>query len=77
MRLSSSWRTGASFEEWEHRVCRTFVPLRARRELSTVDEFRGEVASTSLGSVVLAEVTADRVAVERTPRLIPWPPTYG
>jgi AraC-like DNA-binding protein len=70
MAVSLAARPGAAFDEWEYRICRTFVPLRARpREAAFVD-FRGDVASTALGSVILAEVTADEAVVERTPRLI-------
>jgi hypothetical protein len=61
---------GTAFDEWEQQICRTFVPLRARRREAAFIDFRGSAASTALGSVVLAEVTADEVVVERTPRLI-------
>lgn len=63
-------RPGAVFDEWEQQICRTFVPLRARRREADFAGFRGSVASTALGSVVLAEVAAGEVIVERTPRLI-------
>jgi AraC-like DNA-binding protein len=69
MAMSLPEKPGTAFDEWENRICRTFVPLRARREAACTD-FHGDVASTALGSVVLAEVTADEVVVERTPRLI-------
>jgi AraC-like DNA-binding protein len=61
---------GTAFDEWEQQICRTFVPLRARRRKPAFADFRGSVASTALGSVVLAEVNADEVVVERTARLI-------
>ena len=59
----------SSFEVWEEQVCRTFVPLRARTASETVG-FRGAVTSADLGQVTLADVTASRALVERTPRLI-------
>ncbi|MCR6483662.1 helix-turn-helix domain-containing protein [Amycolatopsis sp. OK19-0408] len=57
------------FEDWEHRICRTFVPLRARCVDDAAD-FTGGVDSADLGSVVLASVTASHAIVERTRRLI-------
>ncbi|HKS43644.1 MAG TPA: helix-turn-helix domain-containing protein [Amycolatopsis sp.] len=57
------------FEDWEHRICRTFVPLRARCE-DGARQFSGDVGSTALGSVMLAEVSASHGVVERTRRLI-------
>lgn len=66
--LASSVATG--FQRWEDRVLRTFGRLRARSDAGP-DEFRGDVDARSLGSVVLAEVTASHAgSVERTPRLI-------
>ncbi|MFI5952742.1 helix-turn-helix domain-containing protein [Cryptosporangium sp. NPDC051539] len=55
------------FDEWQHAISDTFVPLRACRP---ADGFRGGVTAASLGSVVLAEVRASGTTVERTPRLI-------
>ncbi|MBT0770610.1 helix-turn-helix domain-containing protein [Kineosporia sp. J2-2] len=63
-------RSGAGFDEWEQRISSTFVPLRAHRKALSSGEFHGRVEATPLGSVVLAEVTADEAVVERTPRLI-------
>jgi hypothetical protein len=70
MAVSLLERPETAFDEWEHQICRTFVPLRARRRAVPFVDFRGGVTSTALGSVVLAEVTADEAVVERTPRLI-------
>lgn len=61
--------TLATFEDWEHRICRTFVPLQARCD-SDVTRFSGDVGSAALGSVLLAEVSASHAIVERTRRLI-------
>ncbi|WP_434445465.1 helix-turn-helix domain-containing protein [Lentzea sp. E54] len=61
--------TAATFEDWEDRICNTFVPLRARCE-SDVASFSGDVGSAPLGSVLLAEVAASHAVVERTRRLI-------
>lgn len=58
-----------AFATWEHQICHTFVPLRARCADGTAS-FSGVVDSTLLGSVVLAEVSASHAVVERTPRLI-------
>ncbi|MBN6040995.1 helix-turn-helix domain-containing protein [Amycolatopsis sp. 195334CR] len=58
----------SGFDDWEHRICRTFVPLRAHRPDGP--EFRGGVGSANLGSVVLAGVSASCAVVERTRRLI-------
>ncbi|HKP42708.1 helix-turn-helix domain-containing protein [Mycobacterium sp.] len=57
------------FEDWEQRICRTFVPLRARCS-DGASHFSGDVGSASMGSVVLADVCASHAVVERTPRLI-------
>jgi AraC-like DNA-binding protein len=57
------------FDSWEERICHTFVPLRARRD-ATDGAFTGSVESTSLGSVVLADVRTSCAVVERTPNLI-------
>lgn len=57
------------FEVWEDQICHTFVPLRARCT-DGAEAFSGQVGSTMLGSVVLAEVAASHAQVERTPRLI-------
>jgi AraC-like DNA-binding protein len=58
------------FQRWEDRVLSTFGRLRARC-LGGAGEFRGDVQVRSLGSVVLAEVSASHTgSVERTPRLI-------
>ncbi|KRA30011.1 MULTISPECIES: helix-turn-helix domain-containing protein [unclassified Nocardioides] len=57
------------FESWEDRICHTFVPLRARCADDTAS-FHGDVDSTTLGAVVLADVVASHAQVERTPRLI-------
>lgn len=57
------------FEDWEDQICRTFVPLQARRADDTAG-FSGGVDSAELGSVVLAAVTASHATVERTRRLI-------
>ncbi|MGN6252928.1 MAG: helix-turn-helix domain-containing protein [Marmoricola sp.] len=57
----------SGFEAWEHQICRTFVPLRARHDDAP---FAGAVRSATLGAVMLAEVTASHAVVERTPRLI-------
>lgn len=59
----------AGFEDWEERICQTFVPLRARCSNET-GAFSGGVGSDTLGSVVLADVAASQAVVERTPRLI-------
>lgn len=59
----------SGFEEWEHRICRTFVPLQARCEDATA-VFTGGVGSAALGSVLLATVSASHAVVERTRRLI-------
>jgi AraC-like DNA-binding protein len=66
--MDCALQTGpTAFDDWEERICDTFVPLRARH----VDpRFSGGVASASLGAVMLAEVAASRAIVERTPRLI-------
>ncbi|MGC7098495.1 helix-turn-helix domain-containing protein [Amycolatopsis lurida] len=58
----------SGFDEWEDRICRTFVPLRAHRPDGP--GFRGAVGSATLGSVVLAGVSASQAVVERTRRLI-------
>jgi AraC-like DNA-binding protein len=58
-----------AFDDWEERICNTFVPLRARH-VDDDPRFSGGVASASLGAVMLAEVAASRAVVERTPRLI-------
>lgn len=57
------------FEAWEHQICRTFVPLRARCADGTAG-FSGGVDSADLGAVTLASVTASHAVVERTRRLI-------
>ncbi|HJQ45850.1 MAG TPA: helix-turn-helix domain-containing protein [Amycolatopsis sp.] len=57
------------FEDWEDQICRTFVPLQARRADDTTG-FSGGVDSAELGSVTLASVTASHAMVERTRRLI-------
>ena len=57
------------FDRWQDRICHTFVPLRAKCEDGRTG-FSGEVDSTMLGSVVLAEVSASHALVERTPQLI-------
>ncbi|KRC46441.1 hypothetical protein ASE19_21690 [Nocardioides sp. Root79] len=62
-------RDERGFEAWEDQICHTFVPLRARCA-DDADGFSGEVDSTMLGSVMLAEVSASHALVERTPRLI-------
>lgn len=63
-------RLADGFEHWEDRVHRTFGRLHTRR-LEDRGEFQGDVEARSLGSVVLAEVTASHAgSVERTPRLI-------
>lgn len=59
-----------SFDEWEHDICQTFVPLHARPPVSATTTFRGGVAAQDLGTVTLAEVAASQAVVERTPRLI-------
>jgi AraC-like DNA-binding protein len=59
-----------SFDEWEHEICQTFVPLHARHPGANVTTFKGGVAARDLGTVTLAEVAASRAVVERTPRLI-------
>jgi AraC-like DNA-binding protein len=61
--------TLATFEDWEHRICSTFVPLQARCD-SDIAHFSGDVGSAALGSVLLAEVAASHAVVERTRRLI-------
>jgi len=58
-----------AFDDWQERICNTFVPLRARH-VDDDPRFSGGVASADLGAVMLAEVAASRVVVERTPRLI-------
>lgn len=58
------------FQDWESRARRTFGRLRARCEEGG-PEFRGDIVTRSLGSVVLADVSASHAgSVERTPRLI-------
>ncbi|RLV50340.1 helix-turn-helix domain-containing protein [Nocardioides mangrovicus] len=59
-----------TFAEWEHQICRTFVPLQARPPGDGAAAFRGAVASATLGTVTIADVTASHAVVERTPRLI-------
>lgn len=61
--------TDTGFEAWEDQICHTFVPLRARCS-DGASGFSGQVGSTMLGSVVLAQVAASHAQVERTPRLI-------
>ncbi|ANW67252.1 hypothetical protein BCA37_30190 [Mycobacterium sp. djl-10] len=58
------------FDAWQDRICDTFVPLHARRDDGPEADFLGGVDSTSLGAVVLAEVSASRAVVDRTPALI-------
>lgn len=58
------------FDAWQDRICDTFVPLHAHCEDHAAADFLGGVDSTTLGAVVLAEVSASRAVVERTPRLI-------
>ncbi|KMO81985.1 helix-turn-helix domain-containing protein [Mycolicibacterium obuense] len=58
------------FDAWQDSICDTFVPLHAHCEGHAADDFLGGVDSTSLGAVVLAEVSASRAVVERTPKLI-------
>lgn len=62
--------TAASFEQWEHEICQTFVPLHARHPGAALTSFRGGVAARDLGTVLLAEVAASQAVVERTPQLI-------
>ena len=45
MTVSLAVRPGAAFDEWEHQICRTFVPLRAKRQEAALADFRGGVAS--------------------------------
>lgn len=59
-----------TFDDWEHQICDTFVPLQARCPDGTPAQFRGGVQSAPLGAVTLSEVTASHAMVERTPRLI-------
>lgn len=67
--MTAALHEGSGFEAWENDICHTFVPLRARRA-DDAATFWGDVDSTTLGSVVLAEVSASHAQVERTPRLI-------
>lgn len=57
-----------SFDGWEDKVCKTFVPLHAHR--ATERDFIGNVQACELGAVVLSRVDATAAIVERTPRLI-------
>ena len=59
-----------TFDDWEHQICRTFVPLQARCPEGNPATFRGGVHSAALGAVTMSEVTASHAIVERTPRLI-------
>lgn len=59
-----------TFDDWEHQICRTFVPLQARCPEGNSSTFRGGVCSADLGAVTMSEVTASHAIVERTPRLI-------
>jgi len=70
MSVVVSEQTGAGFDEWEQQISCTFVPLQVRRKSLEGSAFHGRVTATPLGSVVLAEVGADEIVVERTPRLI-------
>src|SRR5690242_7298065 len=69
-RMHWSMQTGpTAFDDWQERICNTSDPLRARH-VDDAPRFSGGVASANLGAVMLAEVAASRVVVERTPRLI-------
>ncbi|MFD5247802.1 helix-turn-helix domain-containing protein [Amycolatopsis sp. NPDC058340] len=68
MAVATGKAGAARFEDWEHRICRTFVPLQARCDGTA--GFSGGVDSAALGSVVLAAVSASHAVVERTRRLI-------
>lgn len=69
MATATATAPATGFEDWEDRICRTFVPLRATCDGDTAG-FSGDVDSADLGSVVLASVTASHAVVERTRRLI-------
>lgn len=70
MTVTAPKRASLSFDEWEHQICSTFVPLQARQPNGSATAFRGWVTSENLGAVTMAEVSASHAVVERTPRLI-------
>lgn len=68
--MSAAVSESTTFDDWEHQICRTFVPLQARCPDGSPAQFRGGVQSAPLGAVTMSEVTASHALVERTPRLI-------
>ncbi len=67
--MSTSTALTTSFEDWEHQISSTFVPLQAKPDADSAG-FRGAVGSVPLGPVMLADVAVSDTVVERTPRLI-------